>query len=137
MLSLNFPLYQGGYVSDRVEEARYLALSTQKNAEDVKMNIKISLEKRIQDIKISLESIQAESIAVLASKKYFEAATASYKNGLGSLTDAYLAEASYHDNRLKLINTEANLFNALAEIYYYSGEVSNTKIQELEKKYLN
>jgi len=135
MLTLNFPLYQGGYVTDRVEEARFLALSAQESAENVEMSIKISLEKKIQDIRSGIESVNAENIAVKASKKYFEAATESYKNGLGSLTDAYLAEADYHDNRLRLIAVETNIFSSLAEIYYYSGLSDIKHVQNLQKKY--
>lgn len=135
ILALNFPLYQGGYVSDRVEEARFLLLSSEKNAENLEMNIEISLDKKIQDIRSGLESVKAESIAVEASKKYFEAATISYTNGLGSLTDAYLAEADYHDNRLRLIDTKANIFSSLAEIYYYCGISSYPQVNKLQKKY--
>ena len=135
MLTLNFPFYQGGYVTDRVEEARYLSLAAQESAEDVEMGIKISLEKKIQDIRSGIESVDAENIAVQASRKYFDAATASYQNGLGSLTDAYLAEADYHDNRLRSIEAQTALFTALAEIYYYSGTADIHNIQTLQKKY--
>jgi len=135
MLTLNFPLYQGGYVSDRVEEARYLSLSAEESAENVEMSVKISLEKKIQDIRSGIESVDAEMIAVQASKKYFDAATVSYQNGLGSLTDAYLAEADYHDNRLRSIKAQTALFTALAEIYYYSGIADIKHIQTLQKKY--
>ena len=135
MLTLNFPIYQGGYVSDRVEEARYLKLSAEDFAEDMETNIKISLEKKIQDISSGIESINAESIAVQASKKYFEAAIASYRNGLGSLTDAYLAEADYYDNRLSLVNSESSVFSSLAEVYYYSGKADFQQVKELQKRY--
>ena len=135
MITLNFPIYQGGYVSDRVEEARFLTLSAQSNAEDLIMNIKISLEKKIQDIRSGLESVAAESVAVKASRKYFEAATESYRSGLGSLTDAYLAEADYHDNRLRLNRAEADIFRSLAEIFYYSGISDYKHVKELQKKY--
>jgi outer membrane protein len=136
MLTLNFPIYQGGYVDDRVEEARYLALSAKSTAEDLMINIKISLEKSIQDIRSGIESFNADTVAVQASKKYFDATITSYKNGMGSLTDAYLAEADYHDNRLRLVNTQSNIFSSLAEIYYYSGLANFKYIKKLQKKYL-
>ena len=136
MLTLNFPIYQGGYVDDRVEEAKYLALAAKATAEDMMTNIKISLEKSIQDIRSGIESYNADAIAVEASKKYFDATITSFKNGLGSLTDAYLAEADYQDSRLKLVNTQSNIFNSLAEIYYYSGIANFRYIAKLQKKYL-
>jgi outer membrane protein len=135
MITVKFPFYQGGYVTDRVEEARYLALSAQSNAEDIEMNIKISLEKAIQDIRSGLESVDAEAVAVKASRQYFKAASESYINGLGSLTDAYLAEADYQDNRLRLNNAESRIFNSLAEIYYLSGISDYHHVKKLQKKY--
>lgn len=135
MLALNFPLYQGGRVTDRVEEARYLFLAAQESANDIEMSIKISLEKKIQDILSGIESFDAEKVAVEASKKYFDAAMASYRNGVGSLTDAYLAEADYYDNRLRLIDAESSIFIALAEIYYYSGIADLKDVKNLQKKY--
>ncbi len=136
MLTLNFPIYQGGYVDDRVEEARYLALAAKSSAEDILINIKISLEKSIQDIRSGIESFNADMVAVQAAKKYFDATITSYRNGMGSLTDAYLAEADYHDYRLRLINTESNIFRSLAEIYYYSGLANFKYVKKLQKKYL-
>lgn len=135
MITLNFPLYQGGYVSDRVEEARYLALAAQESAEDIETNIKISLEKTVEDIRSGIESVNAEKVAVEASKKYFEAADESYRNGLGSLTDAYLAEATYDDSRLRLVDAESMILSSLAEMYYYSGMSSSKDIEKLQKIY--
>lgn len=136
MITLNFPIYQGGYVTDRVEEARYLALSAQSNAEDIEMNIKISLEKAIQDIHSGLESFAAENAALKASKKYSESASESYKLGLGSLTDAFLAEADYHDSRQRLNMVESQIFTSLADIYYYIGLTNDNDIKVLQNTYL-
>ena len=74
--------------------------------------------------------------AVTASKQYFEATVSSYKNGLGSLTDAYLAEADYHDNRIKAVKIENSIYASLAEIYYYTGLATVKEVRTLDKKYL-
>lgn len=136
MVMLNFPIYQGGYVSDRAEEAQFLYYAAQEDAENTQMNIKISLEKAFHDIGSGLESFKADKLAVKASKKYLDATIKSYTNGLGNLTDAYLSEADYHDNRLRLINTKASIFVSLAEIYYFSGMSEYEDIYEMQTKYL-
>ena len=137
MLTLNFPVFQGGYVDDRVQESKYLYYAAKEEAEDSRLNIKISLEKSISNIKGGLESVIAERSAVTASKKYFEGASQSYVSGVSSLTDAFLAEAEYRDNELRLVNTEADIFNSIIEAYYYTGETDYKHIKALQKKYLN
>ena len=135
MLTLNFPLYQGGYVDDSVKEAKYLYMAAEEEAQNTRMNIEISMSKALQNIKGGLESVMAQRSAVNASKKYFEGALVSYRNGVASLTDAYLAEADYHDNQLRLIQSEADIFLSLAEIYYYGGKMGLKNIQEIQRKY--
>jgi len=135
MITLNFPIYQGGYVSDRVEEGRYLLMSSQEDYLDLYQNISISMEKSISNIQGGLESINAQNIALNASKKYFQSMVQSYKNGVASLTDTYLAESDYRDSQLKLINIEADVYLSIAEVYYYAGLTSIKDIQRLEKRY--
>ena len=136
MLSLNFPIFQGGVVDDRVKEAKYLYHAAKEDAENSHLNIKISLEKTLENIRGGLESIKAERSAVEASRKYFEGASTSYQNGVSSLTDAYLAEADYRDSQLRVINTEADILSSIAEAYYYIGKTDYKSIKFLQKNYL-
>ncbi len=135
MITLNFPIYQGGYVDDRVKEAKFLYMSMQEEAENIRQDIRISMSKALQNIKGGIESVTAQRSAVKASKKYFEGALASYKNGVANLTDAYLAEADYHDNQLRLVQSEADIFLSLVEIYYYGGKMDLVNIQKIQQKY--
>ncbi len=136
MITLNFPIYQGGYVDDRVKEAKFLYMAAQEEAENVRLNIRISMDKALQNIKGGLESVTAQRSAVKASKKYFEGAIQGYQNGVTSLTDAYLAEADYRDNQLRLVNSEADILLSLVEVYYYSGIADYKHIERLQYKYL-
>ncbi len=136
MLTLNFPIFQGGYVDDSVQESKYLYYAAQEDAENTRLNIKISMEKALQDIKGGLESVKAEESASVASKKYFDGMTKSYRSGVASLTDAYLAEAEYHDSLLRLVNRKADIFLSLAAAYYYGGKANFRYVQELQQKFL-
>jgi outer membrane protein len=137
MLTVDFPLYQGGYVEDSTQEAEYLYLSAMAEAENTEMTIKISLQKSLQDIASGLESAKADKIAIDASRNYLEATMQSYEAGVGSLTDAYLAEAEYHDSQVRLINTNASIFSSLAEVYYYAGKATIDNVKKMQKKHIN
>ena len=135
MISLNYPFYQGGYVSDRTKEAKYLYFAAREEAENTRLNVKISMEKSLQDIKGGLESVRAYRAAVEASRKNFEAMTQSYQSGISSLTDAYLAESDYRDNQIRLINSEADIYVALTNAYYLGGESDMTHIKLMQRKF--
>jgi outer membrane protein len=135
MLQLSFPIYQGGYVDDRVKEAKYLYMAAMEDMDNTRLNIKISMEKALQDIKGGLASIQAQKSAVDASKKYFTGTLESYKSGMQSLTDVYLAESDYYDNQLRLVNTEADVISSIMEMYYYGGKANLKYVQTLQNKY--
>ena len=136
MITVNFPFYQGGYVRDRVEEARFLFFAARDDAENSQQSIMISMEKALQNIKGGIESVKADKLAVNASKKYFEGAIINYQSGMQSLTDTYLAEADYRDNQLRLINDKAAVFASLVEIYYFIGKSNYTGVKKLQKKFL-
>jgi len=135
MLQLSFPLYQGGYVDDRVKEAKFLYMAALEDTDNTRLNIKISMEKALHDIKGGLASVSAQCSAVDASKKYFEGTIENYKNGMQSLTDVYLAESDYYDNRLSLINNESDVLSSIMLMYYYSGRANLKNVQTIQTKY--
>ncbi len=137
MLTMDFPLYQGGAVEDSKQEAKHLYLAAMSEAENTEMTVKISLQKALQDIASGLESAKADKIAIEASRNYLQATMQSYEAGVGSLTDAYLAEAEYHDSQVRLINTNTAIFISLAEVYYYTGKSSIKHIKTMQKKHIN
>jgi len=134
-LQLSFPLYQGGYVDDRVKEARYLYMAALEDTENTRLNIQISMEKALHDIKGGIASISAQRSAVDASKKYFEGTIESYKNGMQSLTDVYLAESDYYDNRLRLVNNESDVLSSIILMYYYGGRADFQHVHTLQQRY--
>ncbi len=135
MVTLNFPLYQGGAVDDSVKEAKLLYHAAREDAENTRLNIEISMEKAIQNIQGGLESVKAYGLAVDASQKYLEGMVQSYQSGVASLTDAYLAESDYRDNQIRLINSESDIFASLCEVYYYGGKSDFGHVKTLQNKF--
>ncbi len=135
MVTLNFPIYQGGAVDDSVKEAKFLYHAAKEDAENTRLNVEISMEKAIQNIKGGLESVKAQRSAVAASQKYLEGVVQSYRSGVASLTDAYLAESDYHDNLIRLISSESDIFASIAEVYYYGGRSDTGHVKELQRKF--
>ncbi len=135
MVTMNFPFYQGGYVKDRTEEAKFLFFATRDDAENSRLDIKISMEKALQNIGGGIETVKANNLAINASKKYLDGAIINYKSGMLSLTDTYLAEVEYRDNQLMSVNNKANIFSSLMEIYYYIGRSNYEGVKKLQKEF--
>lgn len=136
MIELSFPIYQGGYVSDRVNEALELYNASQEDLKNTKIENTISLEKYWQQIRSGLQTYHAKKIAQNAAETYYQTARNAYKQGVQSLTDAYLAEADYYDSQVQVINSAADLLNTILNIYYITGNATCKKIEEFEKNYL-
>ena len=136
MLNVNFPIFQGGYVTDRVNEAKELYLAAAQDLSNNKLNSEMSLEKYWLQIKSGLHTYKAQKSAEKATKIYFESAKSAYVQGLQSLTDAYLAEADYYDSEVSRINTGADILKSVLNIYYIIGKADYKSIAQFEKKYL-
>jgi len=136
MLNINFPIFQGGYVTDRINEAKELYLSANQDLENTKINSEISLEKYWLQIKSGLHTYQAQLSAEKAARVYFKSAKTAYKQGIKSLTDAYLAEADYYDAQVNRINTGADILKSIVNIYYVIGKINYRDIDRFEKLYL-
>jgi len=136
MLYLNFPFYQGGYVSDRVDEGMEMKEAALADLQNIRLSIQVSIEKDWEDIQNGLETLQAQKVAHQAASAYFKTAVSSYKNGLGSLTDAYLAEADMHDAAIAIINTQAKILTSLVDLYYYAGNISLPNIQRFDSIFM-
>ena len=136
MLNVNFPIFQGGYVSDSVNEAKELYLAAAQDLSNTKIDSEMSLEKYWLQIKSALHTYKAQKAAQKATKIYFESAKSAYTQGLGSLTDAYLAEADYYDSQVSKITTGAEILKSILNIYYVIGEANYKSIAKFERKYL-
>jgi len=137
MLELNFPIYQGGFISDRVEEALELYNASKEDLKNTEIESTISLEKYWQQVMSGFQTYLAKEAAKTSAKIYFKTAQSAYKQGIQSLTDAYLAEADYYDAQVQVINSSAELLSSILNIYYVTGDANCKKIEEFERSFLS
>jgi outer membrane protein len=136
VLQVSAPIYQGGYVTDRVNEAQVLYYSSVQDLEDSRLESKVSLEKNWEQIQTGLKTLEALKSAEEAGKKYYEASVEAYKNGIQSLTDTYLANIDYYDSKAQRVNEEADLLSAIVNLYYAVGIAKPATLDRFEKRYL-
>ncbi len=135
-LQVNLPLYEGGYVRDRVNEAQALYYAAVQDLDNALLESRSSMEKNWEQIQTGLQTLKALREAEKASKVYYETSLNAYKNGLQSLTDTYQANIDYYDTKVKRINAEADLLSSILNLYYVAGVATPTQIAKFEKRYL-
>jgi outer membrane protein len=135
-LNFNLPIYQGGYVRDRVNEAQALYYAAMEDLNNALLQSRSSLEKNWEQVRTGLETLKALRAAEKASKVYYETSVNAYKNGLQSLTDTYQANIDYYDTKVRRINAEADLLSSLIKLYYTTGLATPRQLATFERRYL-
>ncbi len=136
-LQFNVPIFQGGYVTDRIHEAETLYLAAVQDLENAKLESRSSMEKNWEQIQTGLQTVKALREAEKASEVYYKTSLNAYKNGLQSLTDTYQANIDYYDTKVKRINAEADLLSAIIKLYYTAGVATPRQIALFEQRYLH
>ena len=136
-LQFNLPIYQGGYVRDRVNEAQALYYASVEDLDNALLESRVSMRKNWEEIQTGLETIRALREAERAGKTYYESTLSAFKNGLQSLTDTYNANIDYYNTVAQRINAQADLLSSILKLYYIAGVATPNQIAKFEKRYLH
>ncbi|WP_163329085.1 TolC family protein [Desulfurobacterium thermolithotrophum] len=136
MFQLHVPIYQGGEIYDQIRKARLLYDAAKEDYKNVRLKSNVSFETDWKQIISSISTINSTIAAVKAAKVYLDTTVEAFRNGIKNLTDVQLAEASYYNAKVQLINAEAIMLQSLIDLYYYTGMANCDAIGKLESKYL-
>lgn len=136
-VQVNLPIYQGGYVRDRVNEAQALYYSAVQDLDNAMLESRSSMEKNWEQLQTGLQTLKALRAAEKSSKVYFETSVNAYKNGLQSLTDTYQANIDYYNTMVQRINAEADLLSSIIQLYYIAGIATPRQFAKFESLYLH
>ena len=135
-LNISLPLYEGGYISDQVDEARLLYYKADQDLRNSILESKISFEQNIVQLKEGYNTLQVLRESVKSSKIYFETTLNAYKSGLKDLTDVYLSNIDYYKTIGDRIDQEAQILSTIISLYYLTGISTPSTIGIFEKKFL-
>ena len=135
-LTLNIPIYQGGYQSSKVNEARYKYENSKLALDQLRRNIK-------KDIINNVNTHNILKNLMLANKENYLSKNEDYKtikNGQysGIYTDVELSEAEYGLNvaRNDLIETTLNYLIVDLKLKNYSSELNIKNIKQLNDMFI-
>ena len=125
-LNVKVPLYQGGAVSSKVQQATEAFHAAQYNFDDEKYNAErkiMEYSSQLINTKISLQSMLEKERSAIRTRDLY---MSQYLNlGSRSISDLISSESEIHQTKLDIINNQYAIANISLESLYYAGELLN------------
>lgn len=131
MVSLNIPIYSGGYASSRVESAKLSSKSAFEDLEHIKKSVGESHSEYKATFEASATSVEMYKEAIESAKLYLDAMTQGYEHGLKSLIDLNDAKSKLDEVRYKYIENLYEMVDSYIGILILSNNFD--KLDLLDK----
>ena len=103
MLTLNIPIYSGGYVSSKVASSQLMYKAANEDLISTKKQVKVAYNESLAIFEASTESVSMYKEAVESAELYVEAITQGYEHGLKSIIDLSDAKNKLYEVKYKYI----------------------------------
>jgi len=133
-IDIKIPIYQGGYVSSRVAEAKLLARAAKEDLDAATKESKLKFEDLWSRRDLSIQSVDLFKEHEKAAELYVVSMEKAHKAGLKSVVDVLEAKAKLYGAKRDLINATYDLINNQLELLNATGELNSAKIKELEDR---
>jgi outer membrane protein len=120
-LSLNFPIFQGWSVSDRVQFAEVQAKNTEIELNDLERDIKRQLKITFLDLQAAQKGLVVSENNVAAARENLKIEEEKYSLGSGKLLDVLIANSRYTTALTDLINSQFAYIVLSQQLKYQLG----------------
>jgi len=103
MLTLNIPIYSGGYVSSREESSRLMSRASSEDLQNTTKEVKVEYDRYLALFDASVESVSMYKEAFESAELYVEAVDQGYEHGLKSIIDLNDAKNKLYEVKYKYI----------------------------------
>lgn len=125
-VNVKIPLYQGGSISSKVQQATEAFHSAQYNLDTEKNNAEqktLEFSSQIQNTKLSIEKMQEKEQSAIRTRVLYMAQY--LELGSRSFSDLIASESEVHQTKVDIINSRYAVSNLSLESLYYAGELVN------------
>jgi len=103
MLTLNIPIYSGGYVSSKEASSRLMSLASSEDLQNTTKEVKVEYDRYLALFDASVESVSMYKGAFESAELYVEAVEQGYEHGLKSIIDLNDAKNKLYEVKYKYI----------------------------------
>ncbi|MFA5455067.1 MAG: TolC family protein [Sulfurimonas sp.] len=112
MLSLNLPIYSGGYVSSKVDSAKLMYMASNEDLEKVKKETQVAYDEYLAIFEASAQSVSMYNDAFQSAELYVKAIEQGYEHGLKSIIDLNDAKNKLYEVKYKYIENIYEMVNS-------------------------
>jgi len=132
VLSLQIPIYQGGYVESNIAKYRYLLSAANEDLNDVKRKVVAQYEELTINLKTAEENISLSKSTINSANLNLEAVKKGYSNGLKNLIDVENAKIKLFTSKFKLIDSVYEYIDSYTSLLNLYGNLNNEKLKQLD-----
>ncbi|MDQ1244709.1 MAG: outer membrane protein [Campylobacterota bacterium] len=112
MVSLNLPIYGGGYVSSRVDSSKLMKKAANEDLENAKKEVQVFYDEYLAIFEASSQSVTMYKDALTSAELYLEAIEQGYKYGLKSIIDLNDAKNKLNEVKYKYVENLYSLVDS-------------------------
>lgn len=112
VLSLNLPIYSGGYVSSKVDSAKLMYMASNEDLEKVKKETQVAYDEYLAVFEASAQSVSMYNDAFQSAELYVKAIEQGYEHGLKSIIDLNDAKNKLYEVKYKYIENIYEMVNS-------------------------
>ncbi len=109
-LKLTMPLYDGGLISSKIEEAKLNKFAAIEDLKKIEKDLDINYEQELANFKALAESVKMYKKVYKKTQLYYKLAKEGYKQNIKSIVDVYEAKTQLHESKFKYMQ---NLYDLL------------------------
>lgn len=128
MITLDIPLYKGGYTSSQVESAKLRYKAAAENLEATRKKVDIAYSEDMTEFNSALDAVTIHKEAYDSALLYLEAMEASFQKGLKSVIELNNAKAKLDEMRYKYIENLATLIEAYVGLLIDTNKIEDIKL---------
>lgn len=128
MVTLDIPIFSGGYVSSKVESALQQQNAAQEDLIRVEKEVKVQYSEYLALFEASAESVSMYKQALDSAKLYASAIEQGYEHGLKSITDLNDAENKLYEVKYKYVENIYEMVNSYIGLLIVTNNFDGVKI---------
>lgn len=132
-LSINFPIFQGGFVFTNTRQARYLYSAESAHQEWARRRALNNTRTSFLGVISGISQIKADAQAIRSQKKALETTIASYNAGTRTMVDVLAAYSTLYNNQAKYTQAQYNYIMQSLELKKQAGTLSLNDLRTINQ----
>ncbi len=132
-LQLQLPIYQGGFTSSRVREARYRLLESGDLLRNREWTVSRDVRNLLRDVTIDVQRVEARLKSIKSSESALEATQTGYEVGTRNIVDVLQAQQRLYLSQFELADARYKYMTDLMQLKQVSGVIVPDDLLDLNR----